>query len=286
MRLPALAGWTGESDNVGLVAGVGHDLPDSARAWLEAVGIDLAGVRESDLPTPRAWQVLEADGRRTQIWRVEGEVISSQLSHSPDRVPANYRTAKGFHLGVHPDEPDLEFIHQLRNLPHSRPFTGAQGEVGGGPIVSVEPFKPADRPPANTALRQLCSAADIFTSNVREAHSLVGDGSPEELVSRLTDAGGRIVVLRMGQDGSLVYAQDQSAPVHVPAVPVAAVDPTGAGNAYCGGFLAGFVQTGDVLTAARYGAVAASFLVEQAGLPAINDQIHLEANRRLQVIEK
>ena len=38
MRLPALAGWTEESGDVGLVAGIGRDLPDSARVWLDCNG--------------------------------------------------------------------------------------------------------------------------------------------------------------------------------------------------------------------------------------------------------
>eukprot|EP00897_Mesotaenium_endlicherianum_P006241 jgi/Mesen1/5645/ME000286S04855 len=37
------------------------------------------------------------------------------------------------------------------------------------------------------------------------------------------------------------------------------VDPTGCGNAFCGGFLVGWLETDDLLTAGLYGSVAASF---------------------------
>jgi sugar/nucleoside kinase (ribokinase family) len=54
----------------------------------------------------------------------------------------------------------------------------------------------------------------------------------------------------------------------LPAVPVAAVvDHTGAGNAYCGGFLVGWVKTQDLRTAACYAGVAASFTLEVIGVP-------------------
>lgn len=278
MRLPALAGWAATA-NVGLVAGVGRDLPGEARAWLESAGIDLTGVRTTDLPTPRAWQLMEAGGRRTQVWRMADEVISAQLARSLDRVPPGYHTAMGFHLGVHPDDPSLEFARQLRTLPsHHRAASSLRF-----PIVSLEPFKPADHPPSDAALRGLCSAADIFSPNRVEAQSLVGRAAPEELARRLADAGARIVTLRLGAEGSLVY--DGARHHHVPAIPVAVVDPTGAGNAYCGGFLAGYVQTGDALTAARWGTVAASFLVEQIGLPPINEQLRTKANERLKKVE-
>jgi len=280
MRLPALAGWAETSSDVGLVAGVGRDFPASARAWLAATGIDLAGVREAELSTPRAWQMLESDGHRTQVWRIDGRVISAQLGRTLDRIPESYRQAKGFHLGIHPDEPDLDFIDQLRHFP--LPGGGRSGE---GPVLSLEPFKPADRPLSDAALRQLCVAADIFSPNVTEAQSLVGSGSPDELIRRLADAGASIVTLRMGPEGSLVYAPSVTQ-IYVPAIPTNVIDPTGAGNAYCGGFLAGYVQTGDVLTAARYGAVAASFLVEQVGLPEINERLRTQAEIRLRSLQR
>jgi hypothetical protein len=42
-------------------------MPATCSAWLAAAGVDATGLAEcAGTPTPRAWQVLEADGRRTQ----------------------------------------------------------------------------------------------------------------------------------------------------------------------------------------------------------------------------
>mmetsp|Transcript_37508 Transcript_37508/g.110813 ORF Transcript_37508/g.110813 Transcript_37508/m.110813 type:complete len:182 (+) Transcript_37508:484-1029(+) len=57
----------GQRTRVGLAAGVGPDLPSSCQAWLESIGVDLSGLVRYKRPTPRAWQVFEADGRRTQV---------------------------------------------------------------------------------------------------------------------------------------------------------------------------------------------------------------------------
>jgi len=267
MRLPQLAGWIEQPCRVGLVAGVGPDLPRSAREWLLSADVDMTGVRAGDLPTPRAWQLLDADNRRTQVWRVEDRVIGAQLGRTLERIPPTYRGARGFHVGIHPDEPDLDFVHQLRDL--------------RSPLVSLEPFKPADHPPTDAALRALCSAANIFSPNHAEAKSLVGEGSPEALTWRLADAGARVVTLRMGQEGSLVCVRGTNSIHHAPAIPTTVVDTTGAGDAYCGAFLAGYIATGDVLIAACYATVAASFLVEQVGPPPITEGLRAEANRRL-----
>jgi sugar/nucleoside kinase (ribokinase family) len=48
------------------------------------------------------------------------------------------------------------------------------------------------------------------------------------------------------------------------------VDPTGGGNGFLGGLAVGLVRTNfDVVEAARWGSVAASFTIEQVGMPRI-----------------
>ena len=102
-----------------------------------------------------------------------------------------------------------------------------------------------------------------------------------ELVERLAAAGAPIVALRMGAAGSLVYAAATGTLHHIPAVPVTVVDQVGAGNAYCGGFLVGWLETGDLRLAGKYASVAASFLVEQFGLPEPRPDLQAEAAARL-----
>jgi sugar/nucleoside kinase (ribokinase family) len=114
------------------------------------------------------------------------------------------------------------------------------------------------------------------------AASLVGPGDPEALALRLVEAGARVVTLRMGAAGSLVVDGTTGRRRRIPAVPVRVVDPVGAGNAFCGGFLAGWVETGDLLEAGLRGAVAASFLLEQHGVPVVNDELKAEAMRRIE----
>jgi sugar/nucleoside kinase (ribokinase family) len=258
------------AEQVGLVGGVGADLPANAQNWLEQAGIDVEGLRRSETwPTPRAWQVLEADGRRTQVWRVPGPAIDQQLGRSFEKLPPGYRQARGYHLGIHPEEPDLEFIKALRE-------TGA--------VVSVEPFRGAQRPLTETELRNLLTAGQIFSPNQAEAQSLVGPGEPLDLLRRLVEAGAEIVALRQGATGALVCRADTGETWQIPAVETTVVDPTGAGNAFCGGFLVGWVQTGDLCTAGLYGVVAASFLVEQVGLPEVRTELGEEAQKRLAVL--
>jgi sugar/nucleoside kinase (ribokinase family) len=213
---------------------------------------------------------MESDGRRTQVWRVPGPVVGAQLARSLERLPEGYRRARGFHLGIHPNEPDLDFARQLRAL---------------GGMVGFETFKPADRQPDSTSLRALLSTADTFSLNLLEARSLLGLGEPAELIVRLIEDGASVVALRLGEAGSIVHDQRAGRGARLPALPTTVVDPVGAGNAYCGAFLAGWAQTGDVITAGQYGAVAASFLVEQVGVPLASHQIRAAAKERLAALK-
>lgn len=50
------------------------------------------------------------------------------------------------------------------------------------------------------------------------------------------------------------------------------VDVTGAGNSFCGGYCYGYIHSnGDIVESALYGAVSASFTVEQVGVPVLNN---------------
>jgi cytidine kinase len=260
--------WT--TGGVGICAGIGSDFPLAAQEWLEALGIDTLGVRHHPQhPTLRAWQILEEDGTRTQVWRTRGSVIPAHLALAPDRVPPLYWGARGFHFGIHLEHPNLTIMRALR---------------ARGITVSVEPFREAAQPLSDKELSTLLGNCDIFSPNVEEARSLVGDGDPQVLVERLAEAGAALVALRMGAEGSLVYRAATRESQHIPVLPVAVVDPVGAGNAYCGGFLVGWLETGDLRRAGQYATVSASFLVEQYGLPLARAGLHDEALGRLAIL--
>jgi sugar/nucleoside kinase (ribokinase family) len=117
--------------------------------------------------------------------------------------------------------------------------------------------------------------------NLLQAQRLTGLEAPRAVLDALLGTGVPVAVLRMGEAGSLVAGRG-ARPVAVPAVPVSRiVDVTGAGNAYCGGFLAGLAETGDLGGAGRYGAVSASFALEQFGATYALQDLRARAERRL-----
>ncbi len=247
-----MAAALGSGATVGLVAGAGADLGAAMLAPLRAAGVDLTGVRITDLPTPRAWQVTEADGRRTQVWRVSPQTLGAQLARRWDVLPEAYRAARCFHWGIHPDEPGAAaFAAELTDK---------------GRTVSLEPFRAPQRPLSDDALRDLLAACAVFSPAWNEAARITGETQPDAVLARFRALGGRVLALRRGPDGADVWDLREGRGVHVPAVRTAIlVDTVGAGNAFCGALLARLDE--GLGEAACHASAVASYLVEQIGLP-------------------
>ena len=67
-------------------------------------------------------------------------------------------------------------------------------------------------------------------------------------------------------DGCTVYEAASGRMTHVAALPATVVDTTGAGDSFCGAFIAELLESGDAVAAAHAGVAAASFTVEDYGL--------------------
>lgn len=254
--------WSGR---IALLATLGRDVPAADRRKLTRA-FDLRGPARRDSPSPRAWQLYEHDGRRTHVDRTDGDLFMAMCPR-PDELPAEYAGARGARLECDAPDPLREWMACLR-------------AAGCGHIL-WEPWNVFCRPENRALFGQLAPLLDVFSPNLLQAQRLTGLKDPRQVLAALLEAGVQVAVLRMGEAGSLVAGQGAPA-VAVPAVPVSnIVDVTGAGNAYCGGFLVGLAETGDLARAGRYGAVSASFALEQFGAMFTLEDLRTRAEQRL-----
>lgn len=163
---------SGQASNVGLAAGVGVDLPPQCRAWLEGIGVDTSGlVQVGGRPTPRAWQVFEFDGKRTQIWRVpEDATLYNMLRLEWEQMPAAFQSAANFHIGVHPLHPPLQLMDHLRKVCLEDYF----GWTGGGPSRSVGLHQVE-------AVLSKASEARVVVKAGSRAHQTLLSGRPSQM---------------------------------------------------------------------------------------------------------
>lgn len=170
----------------------------------------------------------------------------------------------------------------ITEVKHLRSLRSAIG-IAEIPVIVWEPF------PALCWLENLqahieaCKEVDVFSPNHLESLGLfdrvaeVFDAKTIELCARevlnetkstTTSKGHHAVVVRAGEHGCHVVSQDSTfwlPPFHTDASNV--VDATGGGNTFLGAFVFTLANTCDLRAAATAGRVAASFAIEQIGLP-------------------
>ena len=77
--------------------------------------------------------------------------------------------------------------------------------------------------------------------------------------------GCEFIVIKRGAGGQFLYDASSHTRWEIPPYPARLVNPTGAGDAFCGGFLSGYRRTYDPLEAALYGNISASLTIEGNG---------------------
>jgi sugar/nucleoside kinase (ribokinase family) len=161
------------------------------------------------------------------------------------------------------------------------------------PLIIWEPSPLTSNPESLQASLEVARLVDIFSPNHLELAATFGVlyssewqiSEIETLTLRVLNSGvgpdgNGVVVIRAGENGCLVQSRD-GGPKWLPPFYAAGmeeeqvsevVDPTGAGNAFLGAFSIGYLETGDFIEAAYYGSVAASFALEQVGMPKRSEE--------------
>jgi hypothetical protein len=167
----------------------------------------------------------------------------------PVHVPDDFWAAEGIHLA--PNRPDamLALAREAR---------------ARGLVITCDPGPHAAAMDA-AYLKQLLPLVDAFLPSRREL-AMLAPGRPHE--AALLALAGKVrgaVGVKLAGEGSLVATRGSDRCEAIGAFSVPVIDPTGAGDAYCGGFLSGLVLGEPPQLAARRATVSASFAVETRG---------------------
>ncbi len=125
------------------------------------------------------------------------------------------------------------------------------------------------------ALLGLLRRVDILMVNDAEARELSGDWNIHRAGRWILDQGPARVVIKQGEYGALLIERNRT--FYAPAFPLEEVfDPTGAGDAFAGGFMGYVARTGDLSSdnlrrAMVYGATMGSFAVAHFGIRGFDD---------------
>jgi ribokinase len=239
--------WVG---GVGIVARCGADFPARAIGRLREAGADTGGIRPIDGPTVRNWVIYEADGSRNWVYRTPPG-RSAEVAPQPSDIPAAWldrEPAPVVHVAAMPLAAAAAIVRSVRDR-------------AGGAAITLDTHEGWRR---GADVLETAQLVDVFLPSREELAELVGYDDPPRAAGELTAAGVTCVVVKMGGDGALV-ARPGMPLAHAPASKVAVMDPTGAGDSFCGAFAAGLALGDDVVGAARRGCATAAAAIGAAG---------------------
>lgn len=152
--------------------------------------------------------------------------------------------------------------------------------AAGIPIIFDVDYRPYSWPSAAVAQEVLSKAgdmADVIVGNDEEFGFMAGGIAHGLNKARaLASTSAAIVVYKMGAEGAITFAGDQE--IRTGIYPVKAVKPTGAGDSFMAGFLAGLSEDRSLQDSILRGSACASIVVAKPGCaPAMPNTAELEA---------
>jgi sugar/nucleoside kinase (ribokinase family) len=234
---------------VRLVAVVGEDFTGAHRQPLLDRKVDIAGLTTAKGRTFR-WSGVYGDDLNS------ARTLDTQLNVFADfrpEVPLAWRDTPLLFLANIDPELQWDVLEQVR----------------GAKLVAADTMNYwIDSKPE--ALKKLLGRVDVLLINDGEIRQLTGERNLVRAVAAVRRLGPQAVVVKRGEHGVLVFQGTNA--FALPAFPLESVmDPTGAGDAFAGGFLGYLASRGldgerDFRRAAVVGSVMASYQVEDFSL--------------------
>ena len=236
---------------VSVVAVVGTDFLPEHRDLLSSRSVDVSGLETREGRTFRWSGVYSAEDVNAR------STLDTQLNVFADFAPSlteeQRRTPNLFLANIDPDL-QRDVLDQMSPRPK---------------LVGLDSMNFwIER--KNSSLRSMISGADVLFMDEGEARSLASEVNLVKSAHRMMDFGTEAVVIKRGGHGVMMQHSDDF--FVAPAMPLEnVVDPTGAGDAFAGGFIGYLSATGDASPAgfrraAVVGTVMGSFAVESFSL--------------------
>ncbi len=241
---------------VGISAVIGKDFPDSHARLLSRAGIATHGLESAEGKTFR-WKGRYDEGLG------DPETVFIRLNVSEDfkpKLPESLQNSEFVFLANMDPVTQRETLKQIKS-----PRVVACDTMNFWIENSL------------SELKKTLQMVNILIINNSEALSLSGEKSIVAAARTIKNMGPATVVIKRGEFGSMMFSDEGI--FCAPAYPVErAVDPTGAGDTFAGGFMGYLSENGGkngadnhmtLKKAVLYGSVLASFTVESVGTASI-----------------
>lgn len=265
----AMAGMKVWEDDVQIVTGVGADYLEHFGEWYDRNSVSTGGLIIKNAYTPRTIVRYDEEGERVEVPEYGAEHYH-QVEANPEEVEAFCRGCVGMYVFK---DTNQMYWNEMLSMKRRHEFS-LMWEIAAN-ATSQENQK---------MVREIAEQIDVLSINKTEAGNLFGTRDVQEAIKQFHSWNVPLVYLRMGSCG--VYLLQGGRTVFVPSVPaVNVVDATGGGNSSSGGAMIGYCKGCALEEIGAMGNVAASFCIEQWGVPENFDTaLREEAVRRYEQV--
>jgi sugar/nucleoside kinase (ribokinase family) len=253
-----------------ILAVVGADFHDPVLAVLAEAGLDTSGIGVDAGPTQRTWVIYEEDGRRRFLDRTSPDRFEA-LVPDPGLLPPQLAGVPALHLAAMPLASQYTMLSAFRR----RWPTG---------VVSLDTHE-ALVAGYQEDLAHMAREVTVLLPSDGELADWVGHRDWPRALRELSALGPKVVGVKQGKDGSLIYDAMTGHLFWVSPPPVTVVDPTGAGDAYCGAFMAAYAAGQGIVEAARIATAAAALAIGTVGATRFAARTPDELTRILKTID-
>ena len=240
--------WT---PHVGIHSNTGRDVLAATLRALAERGIDATGVDGIHGNGLQLWLLHESEKDKQQVPKLSS-LKAEDMDGGRGALPASYAAARGFHVA--PQTPAGSFA------------TAAQlSALAPRPIITLDLLSDEFIDRRLYADLGFLDSVTAFLPSEAEVNRIWNPPDLQTWMRATATAHGCHLGVKLGDRGSIVCDGQTGAMTHVPAYPARVIDTTGAGDGYCGGFLAGLVAGRPLVECAAMGTVSASLIIESCG---------------------
>jgi ribokinase len=248
---------------IGIATRTGAGYPFDLEAILKGAGVGHTAINRVHDEHMIEWLIYEEDGSRRSLCRnasardvgAEGSATMQPfydvllgISPTAEDVPASWLPALAVHLC-----PQVGTRHR----------DSLAALAGKADWISVDPSPHYSRKLTETGLAAFLKGATAFLPSLQEIRPILETVSAHEAVRSLHAAGFAETVLKRGAEPAVVASG--GAYREIPVAQVAVVDPTGAGDSFCGAYAANRLLGCDPFESARRAAISAALVVGCSG---------------------
>ncbi len=237
--------------SVGVNSITGDEHYERTRERINERGIDTAGITSIPGNGIELWLLHETDTAKQQVPKLSSRQYT-ELDPRRGPLPESYRRAGGFHIAPQSVEGQRKGLEAVRELEVDPVVTL---DLQADEFIDTQQYRRGE-------FLHRCTA---FLPSIDEVDRIWNPPNLPDWIRTVAERGLEYVAVKLGSEGSLAYVREEDEVYDVPAYPSEVADTTGAGDAFCGGVLAGLYRGKPFLDAVAMGTVSASYVVETFG---------------------